>query len=148
MYVIIKAMSGTGRILTKLDAHDLSMIIPISLGWNCSPAAYRGNTLQFLKGNGYLTCPFDLGVTPFQGLCQCLLDDFDETKFFNLRIEYDNINKQDCILNEYNMWFNHESEEFHGDEKVKWYPGKFSENNFALFKQRYTNRIANFSRYC
>jgi hypothetical protein len=52
-------------------------IIPISLGWNCNPALYRANNLNYKKGNGYLTCPFDLCVSPFIGLCKCLYDEFD-----------------------------------------------------------------------
>jgi hypothetical protein len=125
----------------------LRELIPISLGWNCSPAIYRGNTLNFKKANGYLTCPFDLGVTPYTGLCQCILDDFNKDKFFNLRVEYDPINKQDCILNEYDMWFNHESEKKEGNSIVLWHPGKFQTDNFKLFKERYEQRILNFINY-
>lgn len=126
---------------------DISGYTPISLGWNCNPACIRANKYNFKKGNGYLSCPFDLGVTPFNGLCDCILDNFDRTKFFNLRIEYDPINKQDCILNEYDMWFNHESEKLNNNEKIEWYPGKWSENNFQLFKERYDRRIENFTNY-
>jgi hypothetical protein len=120
---------------------------PISLGWNCTPACHRANYMNCKKINGYLTCPFDLGVTPYLGLCQCLLENFDRKKFFNLRIEYNPINKQECILNEYNMWFNHESEPKLNDETVSWHPGKYAEDDYKLFKQRYENRIQNFLNY-
>ena len=120
---------------------------PISLGWNCAPAARRAYDFNYNKCNGYLTCVFDMVVTPYQGLCQCILDNFDRSKFFNLRIEYDHINKQDCILNEYNMWFNHESEKSEKSEKYEWYPGKWAENNFKLFIERYERRIENFNNY-
>jgi len=126
---------------------NFSGYTPVSLGWNCSPALIRANDYNFRKSNGYLTCPFDLVVTPYNGLCQILLDNFDKSKFFNLRIEYDPINKQDCILNDYNMWFNHESEKLENNHKVEWYPGKWSENNFQLFKERYERRIENFNNY-
>jgi hypothetical protein len=121
--------------------------IPISLGWNCDPAILRATNLLFTKINGYKTCPFDLCVTPFYGLCNCLLDNFDRAKFFNLRVEYDPINKQDCILNEYNMWFNHESEKNENDENVLWHPGKWKENNYKLFIEKYELRIQNFLNY-
>lgn len=126
---------------------DITGYTPISLGWNCNPAIIRANKYNFKKANGYLSCPFDLGVTPFNGLCECILGNFDKEKFFNLRVEYDSINKQDCILNDYNMWFNHESEKMDNNEKIEWYPGKWSENNFYLFKERYERRIENFNNY-
>jgi hypothetical protein len=131
----------------QLSEVNINNMIPISLGWNCSPAIYRGNTLNQRKNNGYKTCPFDLCVTPYLGLCKCILDDFDRNKFFNLRVEYDPVNKQDCILNEYNMWFNHESEKKLNDDNIEWYPGKYMENDFKLFKERYENRIENFFSY-
>ena len=31
---------------------------PISLGWNCGPAALRANKYNFKKENGYLTMSF------------------------------------------------------------------------------------------
>jgi hypothetical protein len=122
-------------------------MVPISIGWNCTPAIYRKSVFNCSKINGYRTCPFDLCVTPFIGLCECLLDGFDKNKFFNLRVEYDPINKQECILNEYNMWFNNESEENVGDKVVAWHPGKYADNNYKLFKTRYEARIQNFLQY-
>jgi FkbM family methyltransferase len=103
-------------------------MIFISLGWNCSPAIMRKNVFKYSKENGYKTCPFDLCVTPYQSLIDCLQDDFK--KFFNLRIE------NGIIMNEYNIWFNHEA------------PGElYSNNNFEKFKERYTNRINSFREY-
>ena len=101
-------------------------MIYISLGWNCSPAIIRKNKFKQEKKNGYLTQPFDLCVTPYSGLCECLKDDF--ACFFNLRIE------NGIIMNAYYMWFNHETE-IH------------QKNNFAEFKKRYENRINNFKKY-
>lgn len=129
------------------DDELLGNRIPISLGWNCNPAGHRANGYNFRRSTGYLTCPFDLGVTPYYGLCQCLLDNFDRKKFFNLRIEYDELNLQFCILNEYNMWFNHESEPYNKHEKIHWTPGKWEDNNFVLFIERYERRIQNFLNY-
>lgn len=100
----------------------------ISLGWNCGPAIMRKNIFKYSKENGYKTCPFDLCVTPYNGLVECLKTNF--SKFFNLRIE------NGIIMNEYDMWFNHEV------------PTElYSNNNFEKFKERYENRINNFKEY-
>jgi len=132
---------------TQLFELDINNMTPISLGWNSFSAKYRANAFNRKKNNGYLTCPFDLCITPYLGLCKCILDDFDRNKFFNLRIEYNPINKQNCILNEYNMWFNHETEQKLNDNNVHWHPGKYMENDFTLFKERYEIRIQNFINY-
>lgn len=103
-------------------------MIYISLGWNCAPAIMRKNKFKLSKENGYKTCPFDLCVTPYNGLIDCLKTDFSD--FFNLRIE------NGIIMNKYNMWFNHEA------------PMElYANNNFEKFKERYTNRINNFKEY-
>jgi hypothetical protein len=141
-------LHNLGECYTAVNKNDdILEYTPISLGWNCSPAINRANNYGYNKSNGYLTCPFDLVVTPYDGLCNCILDNFDRSKFFNLRVEYDPINKQDCILNEYDMWFNHESEQLYNNDKVEWHPGKWGENNFKLFKERYERRIENFNNY-
>jgi hypothetical protein len=145
----IKQYHKNNEIIFEKDIIHLDRHIwtPISLGWNCSPASFRAHNMNYKKENGYLTCPFDLCVTPYLALCQCILEDFDRNKFFNLRVEYDPINKQDCILNEYNMWFNHESEKQNNNVMVEWYPGKYADNNYNLFKERYEKRITNFLNY-
>ena len=103
-------------------------MIYISLGWNCAPAILRKYEFKCSKDNGYKTCPFDLCVTPYQGLIECLKTNF--SNFFNLRIE------NGIIMNEYNMWFNHEA------------PMElYANNNFEKFKERYINRINNFNNY-
>lgn len=103
-------------------------MIYISLGWNCAPAIIRKNTFKYSKENGYKTCPFDLCVTPYRGLIECLKTNFED--FFVLRIE------NGIIMNKYDMWFNHEA------------PSEFyAKNDFEKFKERYTNRINNFKEY-
>ena len=49
----------------------------ISLGWNCS-AAQEGLYLGLRKGksDGYNTCPFDMMISNYIGLCECIKDDF------------------------------------------------------------------------
>jgi hypothetical protein len=49
----------------------------ISLGWNCHSAStgvYMG--LRKTKQNGYKTCPFDEMVTNYEGIIECIKDDF------------------------------------------------------------------------
>jgi hypothetical protein len=45
------------------------------------------------------------------------------------------------------MWFNHESERNENDENILWHPGKWKENNYKLFIERYELRIQNFLNY-
>ena len=53
------------------------MRIAISLGWDCGPVSYAvNNKLRETKNNGYMTCPFDLMVTNYDGIVECIKDDF------------------------------------------------------------------------
>jgi len=111
--------------------------IIISLGWNCTPRALIKNLFNLSKGNGYNSCPFDLCVTPFKGLVDCLSENF--SRFFNLRIV------DGVIMNDYDMWFNHESAAVliaHNQE-----PDIYTKDDFKLFKERYNQRISNFRQY-
>lgn len=111
----------------------------ISLGFNCMPAMLRKKLFNQSKINGYLTCPFDLCVTPMSGLCDCIENDFDE--FFCLR------NETGGIMNKYNMWFNHESPVNNNLFKHLGNENYFIQNDHAEFKKRYMNRIENFKGY-
>lgn len=103
-------------------------MIYISMGWNCAPAITRKAIFHQSKEKGYKTCPFDLCVTPYKSLLNCLQTDFSD--FFQLRIE------NGIIMNAYNMWFNHEA------------PMElYSTDNFKLFIERYSKRISNFKEY-
>ena len=51
--------------------------IGISLGWNCHSAMWGvSNNIRDRKENGYNTCPFDIMVTNYPGICECINDDF------------------------------------------------------------------------
>jgi hypothetical protein len=57
----------------------LGQSVGISLGWNCettSQGIIRG--LRGLKKDGYKTCPFDVMVSNYEGVIQCLYDDFKD----------------------------------------------------------------------
>ena len=139
------------------------MKVGISLGWRCG-AAEIGVKMneRDTKVDGYKTCPFDIGVTNYIGICNCLEDDFKyylDDKYLILRKEPpmkailgDNqTDDQMWIYNSYyNFAFNHESP---GHAKLyeseKWEGGinHFVNNNFEKFKERYQKRIDNFRYY-
>lgn len=97
-------------------------MIYISLGWNCDSVIIKKNIFKQYEELGHLTTPFDLCITPYSGLCECIKTDF--TLFFNLRIV------NGIIMNEYNMWFNQETN-----------------LDFFEFKKIYDIRIRNFKTY-
>lgn len=136
----------------------------ISLGFNCEAAATaidRG--IRNRKEEGYLTCPFDTCLTNYNGIVECIKDNFKyfcDSNFLTLVSPY-----KDCINNngtgiytkdtlvyntKYKFIFNHESPE-HEDLYLKqgWLGGKmhFIDNNFQAFRERYTRRINNFRKY-
>jgi hypothetical protein len=116
----------------------------ISLGWNCS-AAQDGLKLGIRKNkeNGYKTCPFDMMISNYIGLCKCIEDDFKyfyDVNYLELRpcpimSGYIPNQKDDekWVYNSYYcFYFNHESP-FHGNLYLneRWTsPYHFVENNF------------------
>ena len=65
--------------------------IGISLGWRCEAAQVGVKyNIRSTRNNGYLTCPFDLCVTNYIGICKCIDDDFKyfcDLKYLELREE-------------------------------------------------------------
>ena len=133
----------------------------ISLGWNCS-AAQDGLKLGLrdTKQNGYKTCPFDMMVTNYIGVCKCIEDDFKffcDPNYLELRPAPimsphipNQIDNEMWVFNSYyNFFFNHESP-YHGKLYLneQWSsPNHFVENNFQRFIERYERRINNFRTY-
>jgi hypothetical protein len=134
----------------------MSNHIYISLGHNCAPRIYIKDDLKISKILGYKTCPFDLCITNFDSLCNCLNTDF---KYFfdDLRlISGCNApgNRSNCgvggmnITNTYNIIFNHEgSTHSHLFDVGKDDDNFFIRNDFDEFKKRYIQRINNFNNY-
>ena len=119
--------------------------IAISLGKNCNPAVWGvKNGLRKTKANGYNTCPFDLMVSNYKGVVECIKDDFKNFCDSNYL-------KSNSLKNTYyGFGFNHED----GTHKQlwlkeKWAGGKghFIANNFKNFKERYNTRIQSFRNY-
>ena len=131
------------------------MTIGISLGWNCYSAIYSTHSGdRQRKQEGYTTCPFDMCLTNYKGIVDCIKDDF--SKFMDVEImevpDHTLYMANDIVIynRHYNFVFNHESPH-HKNLWIteKWSGGKghFSDNNFEKFIERYTNRIRNFRNY-
>ena len=119
--------------------------IAISLGKNCSPAVWGvKNGLRKTKANGYNTCPFDLMVSNYKGVIECIKDDFKNFCDSNYL-------KSNSLKNTYyGFGFNHED----GTHKQLWLKekwagdkGQFIANNFKNLKERYNTRIQSFRNY-
>ena len=137
------------------------MDVAISLGWDCGPASFGvNNNLRKTKKNGYMTCPFDLMNTNYNGVIECFKDDFKylcDLKYIELKTvkkscQFLNYKKGDKIIvnTKYNFIFNHESPN-HGDLHLheNWPNGSyhFCLNNFEEFINRYNKRIQNLRNY-
>ena len=118
----------------------------ISLGWNCDPAIMCTQMkLKLTKEKGYLTCPFDLMVTNYKGICECIRDKFKYLTDINYLV----IDNNAIYHTKYKFIFNHESPN-HFDilKHENWSsPNHFVDNNFEKFIDRYNKRIANFNKY-
>jgi len=132
------------------------MSIYISIGCQCDSRVYIKNVLNLAKKNGYKSCPFDLCITPFESLYNCIETDF---KFF-----FDNLHtipgtnadgdRSECgdgllnITNYYGMIFNHEgSTHSHLFKEGKNDDEFYIRDDFKKFKERYSVRIKNFLNY-
>lgn len=131
----------------------------ISLGWNCGPSVMTVDKgLRPRKADGYKTCPFDYMITNYDGLVECIRDDFKyfcDTDYLKI-VEFPhvfnalNFNGHKIIVNtKYNFVFNHESGG-HGELwKSENWPCQdfFEKDNFREFCNRYNRRIENFRNY-
>jgi hypothetical protein len=125
--------------------------VGISLGNACASAIWGKNmSIRKSKEEGYNTCPFDLMLSNYKGICKCIREDF--TNFINPDYLVLKTNPApDCIINTYyNFGFNHETP-YHADlyKSEKWSegPNHFMNNNYANFIKRYATRINNFKNY-
>ena len=126
--------------------------VGISLGWNCNSAMHGAeHGIRARKQYGYKTCPFDKMISNFDGIVECIKDDFayfTDEKYLSINAT----NPADpCIMNiKYRFGFNHESPG-HADlyKKELWPEGinHFICDEYKNFKIRYQNRINNFRNY-
>lgn len=145
----------------------MDKIIYISLGHNCTPANHHvRNKIMNSKKQGRKSCPFDLAISTYTGLCKLFENDFESfldielidnprsDKFPRKVLFYSNAAKKpygnNLIINKKcGLYFNHESP---GHpflfKKEKWSSNDmFTKNDFELFKKRYTDRINNLKNY-
>jgi hypothetical protein len=130
----------------------------ISLGWNCHSASTGVSMgIRGTKSNGYKTCPFDEMITNYEGIVECIKDDFEclcdirhlelikipkESKWLNTNGDGDVV-----IYNrKYKFIFNHESPG-HANLYISqnWAKGMnhYILNDYEEFVNRYKRRIAN-----
>lgn len=126
--------------------------VGISLGWNCHSVVVGVNH-GLRKEDGYKTCVFDTMISNFDGVVECIKDDFaffTDEKYLILDHEFDKPNDP-CIFNtKYKFGFNHESP-YHANlyEQQQWPEGRehFMIDNYRNFKERFNRRIQNFRDY-
>ena len=129
----------------------------ISIGNNCNSRLFLKNKLKITRENGYKTCPFDLCITSFESLYNCIETDF-QYFFDNLHLIYGTnakgLRDSSCgkgekdLTNSYKMIFNHESTTHsHLFKEGKNDDEYYIKNNFEEFKKRYIQRINNFKNY-
>lgn len=129
--------------------------IGISLGWNChttSMGLIRG--LRGLKKDGYKTCPFDLMVSNYEGVIQCLYDDFkDFTNPEYIVMKPDPDYRIDAVVpfnTKYSFSHNHEGT---GHMTVYKYDDQnigedyYMKNNFEKLIEKLNKRVENFRNY-
>jgi len=122
-------------------------IIGISLGNICDSAEWGvNNGIRKRKDEGYNTCPFDLMVSNYKGIINCIREDF--CNFCNT--QYIQLSSHGVHNIYYSFGFNHESPD-HANMYLheNWPEGKyhFTNNNFLHFIERYNQRIQNFRNY-
>ena len=123
--------------------------IGISLGLICKSAVWGvENNYRSNKDNDYKTCPFDLMVSNYKGVIDCIYTDFH---YFCHPDHITLIHETNLIVNtKYNFGFNHESPDHAGLYlSENWPEGNFHfvNNNFKHFIDRYQRRIQSFINY-
>ena len=137
------------------NVNETSSNIFISIGYNCDPRIVIKNKYNMTNNNGYKSCPFDLCITSFEALYNCIDTDF--SNFFDLElIDGCNAdgNRNMCgkglknIKNAYGIVFNHEgSTHSHMFNEGRNDDEFYIRNNFEQFKKRYLQRIQNYRDY-
>lgn len=121
--------------------------IGISLGNVCESAVYGVQKgLRKTEAQGYNICPFDLMVSNYNGIIECINDDF---RYFCdpncLKLQSHGLTNT-----KYNFGFNHETPG-HANLYLheNWPEGvnHFINNNYQHFIERYNKRIVSFWEY-
>lgn len=134
------------------------MSIGISLGWNCytTDLGVRYN-IRDLKKNGYKTCPFDLMISNYYGVIECIKTDFkyilEPSCYELIAVSPDALYCTGDMLifnNKYKFIYNHESPG-HANLYINenWENGKthYINNNYEKLIERMRRRVENFYEY-
>ena len=130
--------------------------IYISIGYNCDPRMYIKWEHNLRKSNGYLSCPFDLCVTPFDSMRKCIETNFEYFLDELRTIPGENAkgNRELCgkgqlnITNKYGIIFNHEgSTHSHLFATGKNDDEFYIRDDFKEFRLRYSKRVENYLNY-
>jgi hypothetical protein len=131
----------------------------ISLGWDCFSAIVGViDNIRCKKEDGYKTCPFDLMISNYPGVVECIKDDFKDfcnpdfllvTKEIDLFRNTSNEALEVIYHTKYNFVFNHESPSEYVIRNKNWSGGShhYVKDNFQEFIKRYEKRINNFREY-
>ena len=125
--------------------------VGISLGMTCRAAKLAVEMgLRQTKAQGYRTGPFDMMLSTYEGVVQCLRDDFRHLT----APQHLQLGKDGQLRNTYyNFTFVHESPPYFPYTvktlKQPWPNGvmHFINDNFLLLKERYNRRIESFLSY-
>lgn len=88
------------------------LCVGISLGWNCHSAMHGvEHGIRGRKQTGYKTCPFDTMISNFDGIVECIKDDFayfTDEKYLYIKTATNPLDT--CIMHlKYRFGFNHET---------------------------------------
>jgi len=126
----------------------------ISLGWNCHSATMGVSMgVRNTKQNGYKTCPFDEMATNYDGIIECINDDFEylcDIQYLELiKIPKESkwLSGETVIYNKkYKFIFNHESPGHANLFITQNWPNGINHyivNSYEEFINRYKRRITN-----
>uniref|UniRef100_A0A6C0AFQ8 Uncharacterized protein n=1 Tax=viral metagenome TaxID=1070528 RepID=A0A6C0AFQ8_9ZZZZ len=137
--------------------------IGVSLGFTCVSAVFGVNKkIRSTKKDGYNTCVFDTMISNYEGIIDCINNDFEgfcdpnNLELININTDYaiyphweQPLNEQWVYNKKYKFLFNHESPG-HANlyltqqwESIDYY----IKNNFENFIIKYNKRINNFRNY-
>jgi hypothetical protein len=132
------------------------MSVGISLGWNCHTTTVGVQSgLRDVKNDGYMTCPFDIMLSNYEGVIQCLYDDFKDftnAEYLKLVPDPTSNNELTIINTKYNFIHNHESPSiiyspYRMYITVEDDKNYYISNNFEKLIERLNNQVNNFRNY-
>ena len=150
------------EVLQRNDTNRDLQIISISLGPRCYASSRSVKLgLRKTRADGYLSGPFDLMLSNYAGVIECIRNDFrhfTDSKYLSLKevggpdgfFSHHQHGDGKLIQNtHYGFKFTHESPLQSMYTLYNWSNGinHFVNNDFDMFRERYQRRISNFRQY-